>query len=156
MSVPECPGRLSQRVHQPWGLSATKIIGELPGFTDAVRFDNRLGGGALARVDQTVLLELEADLERLILVGGLPVLHGESPWPPALQAGTVVTPEAAQSLGAELRRLRSTRSTLRRWSASSGATRRAPPSASWAAFRTLGAAASGCGRCCLRSSTSTR
>ena len=28
-------------VHQPWGLSATKIIGELPGFTDAVRSDNR-------------------------------------------------------------------------------------------------------------------
>jgi len=93
-------------VHQPSGLSATEIIGELPGFTEAVRSDNRIGGGALARINQTVLLELEADLERLILVGAIPVLRGESPWSPALRAGAVVSPNVAQSLGSELRRLR--------------------------------------------------
>lgn len=93
-------------VHQPWGVSATDIVSELPGFGDRVRSETRLASGALGQIDQTLLLELEADLERLVLLGGLPIVHGASPWSEALKAETVTTPEAAQSLGAALRRLR--------------------------------------------------
>lgn len=93
-------------VHEPWRISATDILSELPGFEHAVRSTTRLSGTALANVDQSVLLELEADLERLVLVGGLPILQGASPWSPALQAGTITSPETAQNLDAVLRHLR--------------------------------------------------
>lgn len=92
-------------VHEPWRISVTDILSELPGFEDAVRTKSRLAGAALAHVDQTVLLELEADLERLVLVGGLSILQGASPWSSALREGTVTSPEAAQGLEAALRRL---------------------------------------------------
>jgi len=93
-------------VHDPWGVSATNVFAELPGFDDAVRSQTRLAPAALAKVDQSVRLELEGDLEHLVLLGGLRVVGGGSPWSAALRAQTVTTAEAAHELGAAVRRLR--------------------------------------------------
>ena len=93
-------------VRAPWGVSAIEVFSELPGFEDAVRSEPRLAPAALAKIDQTVRLELEGDLERLVLLGGLPVVGGASPWSGALKAQTVTTADAAHALGAAIRRLR--------------------------------------------------
>jgi very-short-patch-repair endonuclease/Mrp family chromosome partitioning ATPase len=93
-------------VHQPWGLRAVDIISELPGFEETVRSSTRLSPGALAKIDQTVRLELESDLERLVLLGGLAIVQGSSLWSEALKAETIISADAARALGTALRRLR--------------------------------------------------
>ena len=98
--------RAMAEVREPWGVSATDVFDELPGFDDVVRSESRLALAALAKVDQSVRLELEGDLERLVLLGGLPVVSGASSWSAALKAQTVTTTEAAHELGAAIRRLR--------------------------------------------------
>lgn len=98
--------RAMAEVREPWGISATEVFSQLPGFEGVVRSEIRLASAALAKVDQSVLLELEGDLERLVLLGGLHVVRGGSPWSAALKAQTVTTAQGAHELGAAIRRLR--------------------------------------------------
>jgi very-short-patch-repair endonuclease/DNA polymerase III delta prime subunit len=86
------------KVHEPWGVCAIDLFSELPGFDDAVRSETRLSAGALSSVDQTTRVELEAEIERLVLLGSLPIFQGASPWSAALRAGAITSSEAVRNV----------------------------------------------------------
>ncbi len=87
-----------KEIRQPWGISASDIYTELPGYDDPVRTDVRISPTYLAHLTQARLLERQGDLERFVLLKGLPLVQGVSPWSGALSAGTVTSIDLAQSV----------------------------------------------------------
>ncbi len=94
-------------VRQPWGVSASDIFTELPGFEPSLRSESRIPVTYLSRLTPASLLECQADLERFVLLKGLPLLQGISPWSAALIGGTITSTDLAQTVHTSVQRLRS-------------------------------------------------
>lgn len=94
-------------VRQPWGITASDIYTELPGFEPLVCSEIRIHAAYLSRLDQGALLECQADLERFVLLRGLSLIQGISPWAGALQAGTVTSGDLVQTVRTSTQHVRS-------------------------------------------------
>src|SRR5665213_2312959 len=94
-------------VRQPWGISASDIFTELPGFETLVRSDARIQSSYLTQMAQAELFEHQADIERFVLLKGIPLVQGISPWSSALRAGTVTSGDIVQSVRISAKHVRS-------------------------------------------------
>jgi very-short-patch-repair endonuclease len=90
---------------EPWGVSVYELFAQLTGMPATVSSDQRLTGQALADLDAAAIGQARADLEEFAGLGGLTMSPASTPWAAALAAGTITTPDAAQSALATARAL---------------------------------------------------
>jgi very-short-patch-repair endonuclease len=77
----------------PWDISAYELQVELIGIREVVKSDFRLGSQALGSVTAEVYRRTQEALEQFVGIGGISLVASNSPWLPALAAGTITTPE---------------------------------------------------------------
>ncbi|MHB1486650.1 MAG: AAA domain-containing protein [Acidimicrobiales bacterium] len=85
-------------VRQPWGISVYGLQAELIGVPASVQSEQRLGTTVLAGLDADAFRQTEADLEQFVGMGGLMIEVSDSPWLPALSAGTITTGDQAAAV----------------------------------------------------------
>jgi very-short-patch-repair endonuclease len=79
----------------PWGLSIYKVQADLLGLPEAVRSSQRLPRDVLTALDGDQIRDASADLEAYVGLGGLDIWSTQSPWVPALGAGTITNADQA-------------------------------------------------------------
>jgi very-short-patch-repair endonuclease len=79
----------------PWDISAYDLQVELIGLPDFVKSEFRLGASALQGFTAEVYRRTQESLEQFVGIGGIALTASDSPWLPALEAGTITTPEQA-------------------------------------------------------------
>ncbi len=82
---------------EPWGVSVYDIFAQLTGIPATVSSEQRLTGQILTDLDAAAIRQARADLEEFAGLGGLTISPASTPWAAALTAGTITTPDAAQS-----------------------------------------------------------
>jgi very-short-patch-repair endonuclease len=110
---------------EPWGISVYDIHSRLLGIPATDTSALRLPAEALTRLDGRAFRQARAELESFIGLGGLDISEATSPWAGAFAAGTITTPDAAQSALSAARTLAShtlpeTTARLRRFLADCG------------------------------------
>jgi very-short-patch-repair endonuclease len=81
----------------PWGITVYEAQTRLLGVPRAATSGQRLRGETLARLDGGAFRSAQAALEDFVGLGGLGVSEATTPWSAAFFAGTITTPQAAQS-----------------------------------------------------------
>lgn len=93
--------RRTAALHQkrdPWDTSVYGLQAELIGIPVSIRSEQRLGSQAIGTLSAEAFRQSEADLEHFVAMGGLTVEATGSPWLPALNTGTITSPEQAASV----------------------------------------------------------
>ncbi|MGH9293205.1 MAG: AAA domain-containing protein, partial [Acidimicrobiales bacterium] len=85
-------------VRQPWGISVYGLQAALIGVPVSVQSEQRLNREVLAGLGADAYPQAEADLEQFVGIGGLMIEASDSPWAPALSAGTITTPDQAAAV----------------------------------------------------------
>jgi very-short-patch-repair endonuclease len=80
----------------PWDISAYELQAELLGLPDFVKSEFRLGSAALEVLTAEAYRRTQESLEQFVGIGGISLSATDSPWLPALDAGTIATPEQAR------------------------------------------------------------
>jgi very-short-patch-repair endonuclease len=85
-------------VRQPWGISVYGLQAALIGVPVSVQSEQRLSREVLAGLGADAFREVQANLEQFVGMGGLMIEASDSPWLPALSAGTITTPDQAAAV----------------------------------------------------------
>jgi hypothetical protein len=85
-------------VRQPWGVSVYTLQAALIDVPESMQSEQRLSRELLAGLGADAFRQAEADLERFVGIGGLMIEASDSPWLPALSAGTITTSEQAAAV----------------------------------------------------------
>ena len=80
---------------EPWGISIYEVQAELLGISETVRSPQRLPRDVLAALHDDQIRGASADLEAYVGLGGLDIWSSQSPWVPALAAGTITNADQA-------------------------------------------------------------
>jgi very-short-patch-repair endonuclease len=93
--------RRTEALHEkraPWGMSVFELQAALIGVPEHERSPVRLGSHALLGLNAEAFRQQEAELETFVGIGGLRVQASNSPWLPALEQGSITTPEQAKAV----------------------------------------------------------
>ena len=85
-------------VRKPWGISVYDLQAALIGIPASMKSEQRIGATTLARLGEDEFRKAMAELEQFVGMGGLAMEGSQSPWLPALSAGTIVTSEQAAAV----------------------------------------------------------